>query len=151
MNDASFQSLEERQRIAEAVRDTMFANDVAARSLDMEIESIGPGRARISMTVRPDMLNGFAICHGGFITTLADTAFAYACNSYNELTVAAGLVVDFLEPVQGGERLTADAHEVALRGRNGVYDITITNQDHKTVAVMRGRSFTQKGKHVVAR
>jgi acyl-CoA thioesterase len=80
----------------------------------------------------------------------ADSAFAYACNSHNELTVAAGIVVDFLAPAHGGDRLTADAHEVALKGRTGVYDITVTNQHQQTVAVMRGRSFTQKGKHVVA-
>jgi acyl-CoA thioesterase len=150
MNDAPSQTLEDRQRIAEAVRHGLFAKDVAAQSLGMEVESIAPGRSRISMTVRPDMLNGFAICHGGFITTLADTAFAYACNSHNELTVAAGIVVDFLAPVHAGDRLSADAREVAVKGRTGVYDITVTNQDNKTVAVMRGRSFTQKGKHVVA-
>jgi acyl-CoA thioesterase len=150
MNDASFHTAEDRQRIAEAVRHGLFAKDVAAQSLGMEVESIAPGRSRISMTVRPDMLNGFAICHGGFITTLADTAFAYACNSHNELTVAAGIVVDFLAPVHAGDRLSADAREVALRGRTGIYDITVTNQHNKTVAVMRGRSFTQKGKHIVA-
>jgi acyl-CoA thioesterase len=150
MNDASSHTAEDRQRIAEAVRHGLFAKDVAAQSLGMEVESIAPGRSRISMTVRPDMLNGFAICHGGFITTLADTAFAYACNSHNELTVAAGIVVDFLAPVHAGDRLSADAREVALRGRTGIYDITVTNQHNKTVAVMRGRSFTQKGKHIVA-
>lgn len=150
MNDASQHPQQDGQRIAEAVRHGLFANDTAARSLGMEVESIAPGQSRISMTVRADMLNGFAICHGGFITTLADTAFAYACNSYNELTVAAGIVVDFLAPVHEGDRLTADAREVALKGRTGIYDITVTNQDRKTVAVMRGRSFTQKGKPVVA-
>lgn len=150
MNDASHHSVEERQRIAEAAAHGMFAKDVAARSLGMEIELIAPGQSRISMSVRPDMLNGFAICHGGFITTLADTAFAYACNSHNEVTVAAGIVVDFLAPAHDGDRLTADAREVAVKGRTGVYDITVTNQDNKTIAVMRGRSFTQKGKHVVA-
>ena len=150
MDEAAHRSTQDKQRIAEAVRQGLFANDTAARSLGMDVEAIGPGTARISMTVRPDMLNGFDICHGGFITTLADTAFAYACNSYNELTVAAGIVVDFIAPVHEGDRLTAEAREVALKGRSGVYDITVTNQDKKTVAVMRGRSFTQKGKSVVA-
>src|SRR5215470_16495794 len=144
MNDAHH-TAEDRQRIAEAVRHAMFSQDIAARSLGMEIESIGPGRSRISMTVRREMLNGFAICHGGFITTLADTAFAYACNSYNELTVAAGIVVDFIAPVHEGDRLTATAQEVALKGRTGVYDIRVVNQSDKTVAVLRGRSYTQKG------
>ena len=150
MDAAAQHSTQDRQRIAEAVRQGLFANDTAARSLGMDVEAIGPGTARISMTVRPDMLNGFDICHGGFITTLADTAFAYACNSHNQLTVAAGIVVDFIAPVHEGDRLTAEAREVALKGRSGVYDITVTNQDRKTVAVMRGRSYTQKGKSVVA-
>jgi acyl-CoA thioesterase len=150
MNDDPPDEVLDPLKVAQAVGEGMFANDAAARGLGMEIDSIGPGAARISMTVRPDMLNGFDICHGGFITALADTAFAYACNSYNELTVAAGVVVDFLLPVHEGDRLTADAREVALKGRTGVYDITVTNQDRKTVAVMRGRSFTQKGKSVVA-
>ena len=150
MSEAPLTAERERQRVAEAVRDEMFSNDTAARSLGMEVEAIGPGSARISMTVRADMLNGFAICHGGLIATLADTAFAYACNSRNELTVAAGIVVDFIAPAHEGERLTADAREVALKGRTGVYDITVINQDKKTVAVLRGRSYTQKGKTVVA-
>ena len=137
------------QRIAEAVRDAMFANDHASRGLGMAIEAVGPGYARIAMTVRPDMLNGFKICHGGFITTLADSAFAFACNSYNEVTVASGIVVDFLAPAHEGERLVAECHEVARTGRTGVYDIKVTNQEGKAVVVMRGRSHTMKGKQVV--
>jgi acyl-CoA thioesterase len=135
--------------IAEAVRLGMFMDDAASRGLGMEIEEVGPGYARISMTVRPDMLNGFKMCHGGFITTLADSAFAFACNSYNEVTVASGIVVDFLAPAHEGERLTAECHEVARTGRTGVYDIEVTNQDDKAVVVMRGRSHTIKGKQVV--
>ena len=150
MNDEFQPSTEERQRVAESVREGMFAEDAAAQMLGMEVESIAPGRARVGMTVRPDMLNGFGLCHGGLITTLADTAFAYACNSHNELTLAAGIVMDLLAPVHEGERLTADAHEVAVKGRTGVYDVVVTNQDRKVVGVMRGRSFTQKGKTVVA-
>jgi acyl-CoA thioesterase len=140
---------QDKQRVAEGVRESMFAEDAAAQMLGMEVESIGPGRARVGMTVRPDMLNGFGICHGGLITTLADTAFAYACNSHNELTLAAGIVMDLLAPVHEGERLTADAHEVAVKGRNGIYDVVVTNQDRKVVAVMRGRSFTKKGETVI--
>lgn len=148
MNDDTPAPVLDKQRVAESVRDAMFAEDAAAQALGMEVESIGPGRARVAMTVRPDMLNGFGICHGGLITTLADTAFAYACNSYNEMTVAAGIVMDLLAPVREGERLTADAREVYLRGRNGVYDVEVTNQDRKVVAVMRGRSVTKKGEPV---
>jgi acyl-CoA thioesterase len=101
------------------------------------------------MTVRQDMLNGFAICHGGFITTLADSTFAFACNSYNALTVASGIVVDFLAPAHEGDRLLAEGREVSRSGSTGVYDISVTNQHGKTVAVMRGRSHTMKGRHVV--
>jgi acyl-CoA thioesterase len=146
MNDAP---KHDPQRVAEAVRDGMFANDHASRGLGMQIEAVGPGYARIVMAVRKDMLNGFAICHGGFITTLADSAFAFACNSYNALTVASGIVVDFLAPAHEGDRLLAEGREVSRSGSTGVYDITVTNQHGKTVAVMRGRSHTMKGRHVV--
>lgn len=135
--------------IAEAVKLGMFMDDAASRGLGMAIEAVGPGYARIAMTVRPDMLNGFKICHGGFITTLADSAFAFACNSYNEVTVASGIVVDFLAPAHEGERLVAECHEVARTGRTGVYDIKVTNQEGNAVVVMRGRSHTMKGKQVV--
>lgn len=150
MDEVGSPAPEDPQRVAEAVRQGLYARDTAAQALGMDVEEIGPGQARISMTVRADMLNGFDICHGGFITALADTAFAYACNSYNELTVAAGIVVDFLAPVYEGDRLTADARELARKGRTGVYDVAVTNQDRKMVAVLRGRSFTQKGKASVA-
>jgi acyl-CoA thioesterase len=135
--------------IAEAVKLGMFMDDAASRGLGMAIEAVGPGYARIAMTVRPDMLNGFKICHGGFITTLADSAFAFACNSYNEVTVASGIVVDFLAPAHEGDRLVAECHEVARTGRTGVYDIKVTDQGGKTIMVMRGRSHTMKGKQVV--
>ncbi len=137
------------QAIAEAVRDRMFAEDVASRGLGMQVEAVGPGYSKLSMTVRPDMLNGFKTCHGGFIATFADSAFAFACNSHNEVTVASGIVVDFLAPAYAGDVLRAECHEVALTGRTGVYDITVTNQHGKTVVVMRGRSHTMKGKAVV--
>ena len=137
------------QAIAEAVRDRMFADDVASRGLGMQVEAVGPGFSKLSMTVRPDMLNGFKTCHGGFIATLADSAFAFACNSHNEVTVAAGIVVDFLAPVYEGDVLRAECREVALTGRTGVYDITVSNQHGKAVVVMRGRSHTMKGKAVV--
>jgi acyl-CoA thioesterase len=137
------------QTIAEHVGRGMLAEDAASRGLGMRIDSIGPGCARMTMTVRPDMLNGFKICHGGFIATLADSAFAFACNSYNELTVAAGIVVDFVAPAREGDLLTADAREVALAGRTGVYDVTVTNQRGEVVAVLRGRSYRMNGKQVV--
>ena len=133
----------------EVVGAHMFAADRASRGLGMRIVALGEGSARLEMTVRDDMLNGHDICHGGFITTLADSAFAFACNSRNQLTVAAGLTVDFLAPVKGGEVLTADAVEVSLRGRSGVYDIVVTNQDGVRVALVRGRSASLRGRTVM--
>ena len=118
----------------------MFAADRASRGLGMRILAIGAGSARLEMAIRDDMLNGHEICHGGFITTLADSAFAFACNSRNELTVASGLTVDFLAPVKRGDVLTADAVEVARTGRTGVYDIVVTNLAGARVALVRGRS-----------
>ena len=137
------------QAVANAVGDGMMAEDAASRALGMKIDSMGPGYARVSMSVRADMLNGFKICHGGFIATLADSAFAFACNSYNELTLAGGIVVDFIAPANEGDVLTAEAREVALAGRTGVYDVTVTNQRGELVAVLRGRSHHLKGKPVV--
>jgi acyl-CoA thioesterase len=138
------------QAIAERVGAGMFAEDAASPGLGMRIDAIGPGRARMCMSVRADMLNGFKVCHGGFIATLADSAFAFACNSYNELTVASGFSVDLVAPAYEGDLLTADAVEVMRRGRTGVYDVRVTNQRDELIAVFRGRSHAVKGKQVVA-
>jgi acyl-CoA thioesterase len=146
MNDQSL----DPQAVAARVGIGMLADDVASRGLGMSVDGMAPGYARLSMTVRPDMLNGFKVCHGGFIATLADSAFAFACNSYNELTVAAGIVVDFIAPAVEGDRLTAEAREVALSRRTGVYDVRVTNQRGQVVAVLRGRSHRVKDKQVVA-
>lgn len=137
------------QQVADIVREGMFANDHASRALGMQILAAGPGTATIAMTVRKDMLNGFGICHGGLITTLADSTFAFACNSQNHLTVAAGLTVDFLAPAHEGDVLTAVAREVSLSGRTGIYDVEVTNQHGKRVAVFRGRSSRLKDRTVV--
>lgn len=137
------------QKIAEAVRDAMFANDRASKGLGMEILAISPGGATLAMTVREDMLNGLDICHGGLITTLADSAFAFACNAYNEMTVASGFDVSIVAPGRLGDRLTAVAEEVQLSGRTGVYDITVRNQRDELIALFRGRSYRLKGKPVV--
>jgi acyl-CoA thioesterase len=137
------------QAVADLVGRGMFAEDAASRGLGMRIEAMAAGYARLTMTVRPDMLNGFKICHGGFIATLADSAFAFACNSTNELTLAAGFMVDFVAPAKLGDVLTAEAREVALAGRTGVYDVTVTNQDRRVVAVLRGKSHRTKDKQVV--
>jgi acyl-CoA thioesterase len=146
---SSAQSPDLAQQTAEAVREGMYANDHAVRALGMTVEAVGPGRATVTMTVRRDMLNGFAICHGGLVATLADTAFAYACNAYNEMTVASGFSIDLLAPSREGDVLTAVAHEVQLAGRTGVYDIDVTNQRGERIAVFRGRSYRMKGRAVV--
>jgi acyl-CoA thioesterase len=128
----------------------MFAGDRASQLLGMQVEGIAPGAATVTMTVRSDMVNGFGICHGGLIAALADSAFAFACNSAGELTVAAGIVVDFIAPAQAGDVLTARASEVSRSGRTGVYDVEVHNQAGARIAVFRGRSFTLKGRTSVA-
>jgi acyl-CoA thioesterase len=137
------------QEVAEACRDAMWRGDRASKALGMQILAIGPGRATLAMTVREDMLNGHDICHGGLITTLADSAFAFACNAYNEITVAAGFDVNLLAAARGGDVLTAEARELSKAGRTGVYDITVRNQRGEAVAAFRGRSYTMKGKPLI--
>jgi len=141
---------ENAQRTADLVREGMFRNDRASKMLGMRIVDVAPGSATLAMTIRDDMLNGHDICHGGLITTLADSAFAFACNSYNELTVASGFSIDLLAPGRLDDVLTARCVEVSKAGRTGVYDTEITNQRGERVAMFRGRSYTIKGKPAVA-
>jgi acyl-CoA thioesterase len=136
------------QRMAQNVRDAMLERDTVLRTLGIAVTAVGPGEATATMTVRPDMLNGFAICHGGLIATLADTAFAYACNSHGELTVASGFSIDIVAPSHAGDVLTAVAREVQRSGRTGLCDIVVDNQNGRRVALFRGRSHTLKGKPV---
>ena len=138
------------QQLAEHVRSAMFANDGASQALGMQVTAISPTSATVTMTVRADMLNGHATCHGGFITALADSAFAFACNAGNEMTVASGLSIDFLAPGREGDVLTAEGVEVSRAGRTGVYDVTMRNQRGELIAVFRGRSYTMKGRQTVA-
>ena len=137
------------QQTAELVRERMFANDRASRALGFHVVEVGPGSATVTMTVRTDMLNGHDICHGGLIATLADSAFAFACNSYNELTVASGFSIDIVAPARLGDVLSAQCVEVSKAGRTGVYDTNVRNQRGERVAVFRGRSYTLKGKPVI--
>lgn len=139
----------EAQRVAEATRDAMWKDDRASKALGMQVVTIGPGTASLTMTVREDMLNGHDICHGGLVTTLADSAFAFACNAYNEVTVASGFDVNLIAAARKGDVLTATAVEVAKAGRTGVYDIIVSNQRGERVAAFRGRSYTMKGKPLV--
>jgi acyl-CoA thioesterase len=136
------------QQTADRVREAMLEHDRASRSLGIDVTEVTPGGAVATMAVRADMLNGHGICHGGFVTTLADSAFAFACNSYNELTVASGFAVDLLAPSYAGDVLSARCVEVSRSGRTGVYDAVVTNQRGERIAVFRGRSYTIKGKPV---
>lgn len=138
------------QQMAEHVRDGMWRNDRVAHSFGMQVEDIAPGAATLSMRVRQDMLNGHDTCHGGVISTLADTAFAYACNSHGDLTVASAFTVDFLAPARAGDLLTARSEQVSRAGRTGVYDAEVTNQHGERIAVFRGRSHTAKGRPAVS-
>jgi acyl-CoA thioesterase len=119
--------------------EAMWAGDAASRGLGISLDEVAPGCARLSMTVRPDMVNGHDLCHGGLIATLADSAFAVACNSRGVATVAAGFEVDFLESGRLGDVLVADAREVALHGRSGIYDVTVSREG-AVIAHFRGRS-----------
>ncbi len=137
------------QQVAEAARDAMWKGDRASQALGMQVRAVGPGNATLQMVVREDMLNGHDICHGGLISTLADSAFAFACNAYNELTVASGFDMNLLAAAHRGDVLTAVASEVSKSGRTGVYDIRVSNQHGQALAVFRGRSYTLKGKALV--
>lgn len=133
------------QALAEYVTAHMYANDAASQALGAKILTVAPGKARMTMAVRTDMLNGHKSCHGGFIFALADSTFAFACNSRNIPTVAAGCSIDYLAPAFGGDQLEAIATESHLAGRTGVYDVEVINQDGKRVAIFRGRSYRIRG------
>ena len=132
--------------LAAKVGEAMFAADRASREfMRMELVSCEPGRAVMRMKVREEMLNGHKICHGGFIFTLADSTFAFACNSRNKVSVAAGCSIEFLKAVQLGDMLTCEGVEQALQGRHGIYDMKVTNQQGETVAMFRGKSTSIQG------
>jgi acyl-CoA thioesterase len=134
--------------LARRSADTMWCDDAASRMLGMSLVSVAPGSATVAMTVREDMINGWGLCHGGLVASLADTAFAVACNSHGTVTVAAGFDVTFLEAARLGDELVAAAVERAVRGRSGVYDVTVTRpSDETVVAEFRGRS-RSTGRHI---
>ena len=135
------------QTIAERSAQAMWANDRASQGLGMVIMAIAPGACTMQMAVREDMVNGLDVCHGGFIFTLADSAFAFACNSYNQMTVAQHCAVTFHAPGKLGDQLTATAEEVTRQGRSGLYDIMVRNQDGTLIASFRGHSRAIKGQH----
>lgn len=133
-------AIDPSRELAEAVVHKMFAADRASQKLGMRVVEVRPGYARVEMEVLPEMLNGHAICHGGLVFSLADSAFAFACNTCNFVTLAAACSIDFLAPAHAGDRLAAEAVEKALLGRTGVYDVTVTNQKGERIALFRGRS-----------
>lgn len=142
-------SPEAAQQLAQDAAAAMWSRDHVAQALGMALDEVKPGYARLSMVIRQDMVNGHAICHGGMLFTLADTAFAYSCNSYNQNTVASAAHIDFLAPSHLGDTLVAEAVERAQGGRTGVYDVTVSTRSSsgagKTVALFRGKSARIKG------
>ena len=129
------------QKSAEA----MWADDNASPWFGMEIVEVSEGHATLALTVESHHANGHGICHGGVTFSLADSAFAFACNAYNQVTVAQHCTINFLAPGRLGDRLTAHAREIRRAGRSGIYDITVTDQDGKAIAEFRGMSRTVQG------
>lgn len=133
------------QQLAEVCAADMLERETAANTMGITIDAMSPGGAELFMTVAPAMLNGHQTCHGGYIFGLADTAFAYACNSQNVATVAAGCSIEYLAPGRVGDRLRAVARKVALRGKTGVYDVEVFNQNDELLALFRGKSHRIRG------
>ncbi len=133
------------QQIAEASAQALWKNDRASQKLGITLVSVGPGEAVLTMTITEDMTNGHGNAHGGFLFTLADSAFAFSCNTYNEVTVAQHCAVTYIAPGALGDLLTATAKEVSRTGRSGIYDIAVTREDGTLIATFRGHSRTLKG------
>lgn len=126
--------------LARACAEAMWKDDVASRELGIAIEEIAPGRAVLSMSIAPNMVNGHGSCHGGYIFALADTAFAFACNTYGDRSVASHCSITYLRPGKLGDHLTARAEEQARYGRSGIYDVRVTRRDGTVIAEFRGHS-----------
>ena len=135
----------DRDALAGATAEVMWRDDNASKWLGMKVEEVRQGYARLSMGVTQNMVNGHNLCHGGLIFTLADSTFAFACNSHNQRAVAAGASIEFLAPAFLGDLLTAEGVEQALKGRTGVYDMKVSNQRGELIALFRGKSATIKG------
>jgi acyl-CoA thioesterase len=132
------------QRAREVVR-SLYEADRASQSLGIEIIDVAPGRVRIAMTVRPDMVNGYGMCHGGIVFAFADSAFAFACNSHGDPMVAAGASIEFLAPTPRGERVIATAAEVSRSARHGIYDVAVADASGTVLAQFRGRCSRLRG------
>ncbi|WP_299813395.1 hydroxyphenylacetyl-CoA thioesterase PaaI [uncultured Roseibium sp.] len=131
--------------LARACAQRMWSQDTASQDLGLSLDHIAPGHSVMSVNVSKSMTNGHGTCHGGYLFTLADSAFAFACNTYNQVTVAQQCSITFLAPAHLGDRLTATARERSRQGRSGLYDVTIENQNGDTIAEFRGNSRTTKG------
>ncbi len=139
-----------QQELVERIAEVLYAGDRASQSHGIRIVEVRPGYAKLAMIVRGDMVNAHRICHGGMVFTLADSAFAFACNSHNDRTVAAAASIDFLAASYEGDELTAEANELWRTRRNGIYEITVTNQKGARIAFFRGRSYRIDGQVVGA-
>ncbi|MFK7854755.1 MAG: hydroxyphenylacetyl-CoA thioesterase PaaI [Granulosicoccus sp.] len=133
------------QSLAEACAEALWQADTASQAHGMKVEKVGPGNCSVSMAITESMCNGHGTCHGGVIFTLADSAFAFACNSYNQNAVAQHCSVTYIAPAMCGDTLTANACELSVQGRNGIYDVAIVNQEGIRIAEFRGHSRTIKG------
>ncbi len=138
------------EEIARKSADAMWARDEASKWLGMSLDAVGPGTATLSFTVEKHHANGHGTCHGGYIFTLADSAFAFACNSHNRLAVAQHNSITYVAPGRPGDRLTAEAREIALYGRSGLYDVRVADQTGRLIAEFRGASRTLEGVHFEA-
>ena len=148
MSDAGRRAAHGAQQRAERAAAALYERDRASQALGMRLAAVRPGWAQVVMRVRPDMVNGHGLCHGGLVFALADSAFAFACNSHNESTVAAAASIDFLSGVREGDELTAEASELWRTRRNGIYEIIVSNQRGERVALFRGRSYRVQGQLV---
>ena len=135
----------EAMNLASLCAQTLFKRDAASQAMGMRLLSAAPGCARVGMGVRADMIQGHGTCHGGYLFALADSAFALACNSYNEATVAIGCSIDYIAPAHAGDTLTADCVEQSRSGRTGNYDVRIENQLGQLIALFHGKSYKVRG------
>jgi len=133
------------QQVAERSAAVLYERDRASQHLGMKVVEVKPGRARVTMRVTTDMVNGHEVCHGGLVFTLADSAFAFSCNTYDRSTVAAAASIDFLAPAHAGDELTATASEQWRSRRAGLYEVVVTNQKGERIALFRGRSHQLDG------
>lgn len=133
------------EQLARACADAMFSRDLATQRLGIRLLDAGPGSAQLAMPVREDMIQGHGTCHGGFLFALADSAFAFACNSYDEATVAIGCSIDYVAPARLGDELTATASEQSRSGRTGNYDVRLENQHGQLIALFHGKSYKVRG------